>query len=127
MKDITAEYVVNQFLHSWQKKDWEAMVTFSQLTWQLTESEPLNAIENFFDGRHLKKFNIIHIREISECFFQYTIDLHIQYNKERKLAIETIVMNCIKEIDAYTADNEGIWGINPISAMKVIRRNNNGK
>ncbi len=103
-----AEEVLYKFLKAWQKGNKGAMFRNCQETWKANNSKAwLNILTDSRPGSFdIVSHNIVGI---------FAVDFIVSVNNQKA---ETIRL--INESGPYKPGN-GTWGVNPISAIKVIR------
>ena len=106
-----------EFLSSWQKKDWNRMVKFTQKTWRNErKGNPAEMLEAWYGLRDLLGAEIIKARRISDVTRDITATLH--YAIGSKVKTSTITARVIKETAPYSPSPKGEWGVNPLSTLK---------
>ncbi|MBX3045291.1 MAG: hypothetical protein KIT33_12565 [Candidatus Kapabacteria bacterium] len=116
----TAERTLAEYLEHWHNKNWAGMTKNSQLTWLKNEENPLKWIEDWHIHKHLKNYKVIKSQKNSEVFVTVVVKCEIENNNKKLLA--NIQFNLIREKAPYKPDIEGVWGVNPISGLKVTAR-----
>lgn len=110
------ERALAEFLVSWQRKDWNRMIRFTQKTWcsvQKNPAETLNAWYGFKDllGAEIKDKSIVsNVFVDIKATFYYAIGSEVQK--------KTITATLVREVAPYTPSPQGVWGVNPTSTLK---------
>jgi len=112
-----AEHTLAGYILAWKDQDWERMVEFTQLTWRENEKDPVEALEAQYDLKTLKGFEIIDSEKISEVTTDITFVVWYELFTNQ-IDKKQIVARVIKESVPYTPDEQGQWGVNPISALR---------
>lgn len=102
---------LESFLRAWQKADATAALEYCQLTWRANTSDPLSQMKGLLEDVKIKEFEIGEIKVVSPVFAQ----CQVKINKDKQAPL-----NLLKEIAPYKTGEKGTWGVNPISALKLI-------
>ena len=95
------------------------MVSFAQKTWLSKEKDPAGLLEAWYDFKTLKGFRITDAKKVSNVTTDVTCI--VQYEAmTNQISKKQIIARVIKETAAYTPNEQGQWGVNPISTIREI-------
>ena len=114
IKEVTAEDTLKQFLDAWQSKAWTLMADLLQITWSSAHDNPRATLIEWFDDKELKSCSVVNVTELSST--SYCIMMLLSYNKTKKRVYAMV----IKESAPYIPDEEGVWGVNPLSIYRQL-------
>lgn len=119
-KENTPEKTLIGFLECWKNGHFKKMVEFVQITWKSDHVErgddPKEILKNLYGDKKLIYFEIKDRKLIKEVFVD--IEVIIKYKLPGRIFTKKIIPRIICEIGSYQADKNGIWGVNPIGALK---------
>ncbi|MBA7543617.1 hypothetical protein ES705_35952 [subsurface metagenome] len=113
----SAECTLAEYIPAWKNQDWNRMVSFAQKTWLSKEKDPAGLLEAWYDFKTLKGFKITDAKKVSNA----TTDVAciVQYEAmTNQISKKQIIARVIKETAAYTPNEQGQWGVNPLSAIR---------
>lgn len=105
-----------EFLISWQKKDWNRMTKFTQLTWRDTETKPSETLEAWYGFKDLLGAKIV--SKNAETNVVVDITATVYYAVGSEIMTKTITARVIRESAAYSPSPTGQWGVNPLSTLR---------
>ena len=116
--------VCAEFLIALKKQNWKEALNHCQLTWKNTTVDPVDMLEQllefpiveqiiFIKKSDMKKTKV-NTKVIQDVIvFLQLMDINGKmYKQNRKIRL-------VKEIDTYKPDENGTWGVNPVSFTKV--------
>ena len=104
-----AKTTIRDFLEAWKAKDTDKMFSLSQITWKSGKAS--TALDSLAQETTIKKFNIVGCKSFSEVM----VDCFVEVD-----GCEAVAVRLIKESAPYKTDKDGVWGVNPISALKIV-------
>jgi len=114
------EKILMEFLDCWKKRNFKKMVNFVQITWKSDHvergNEPKEILKKLYGYKKLIYFEIKDRKLTQEVFVDTKVV--IKYKFQNKIFIKKIIPRIICEKEAYQPSNEGIWGVNPIGALR---------
>lgn len=115
----SAERTLAEYISAWKNQDWDEMISFAQKTWLSKETDPVGLLEAWYDFKTLKGFKITNVKKVSNVTTDVTCI--VQYEAmTNQISKKQIIARVIKETAAYTPNEQGQWGVNPISAIREI-------
>lgn len=112
MTDDQATITLFKFLKSWQAGDAKTMLNHTQLTWRSRSKNPLGDLVALYESVDISTFKVIRASKITD----FKVDILVEINNKSQATL------CIiKEIAPYKTSKDGQWGVNPISALRLIR------
>ena len=112
----SAERTLAEYVLAWKNQNWDKMATFAQKTWLSTEADPAGLLEEGYDFKILKGFEITNVKEVSNVCTDITFIVQYEF-ATNQISEKQITARVIKETAAYTSSEQGQWGVNPILAL----------
>ncbi len=110
------ERALAEFLAAWQRKNYGAMRKVCQATWLSGQTDPENTLRDWFDIKTLLGAKIEGRDEDGDNAVK--LSATISYAVGPDVQTHHIHVMVIKEERPYTPDQNGKWGVNPLSAIK---------
>jgi len=114
------EKILMRFLDCWKNENFKKMVEFVQITWKSDHIEsgnnPKEILKNLYGHKKLIYFEIKNRKQVQEIFID--IEVIIKYKVPQGIYTKKIIPRIICEIGPYQSSKEGIWGVNPIGALR---------
>lgn len=111
MNKEKAKTVLEKYLKAWMQKDYLKMYKHCQITWQGDHSQ--KNLEKLYKDINLSEYSIMEMVEQGTAALRVGVLATI--NGE-KCTFDAMV---ICEVGAYAPSVNGVWGVNPISTLKV--------
>jgi len=117
-------YTYACFIEAIIKKEWEEALNWCQITWKKTTDEPIEMLKQYFYDYEV--YECIYIkRSYSAKDINQDVICDIITMLQVKIKGVTVKRKfrprLIKEMDVRKPDINGTWGVNPISALKLIK------
>lgn len=110
-----ARKTLKAFLQAWQEKDYDFMFKTCQITWKETLGSK-EWIKEFYSKVDIDSFEIVSGTMIEK---NVIADFMFRIKVSGKWTIPYRV-RLIRELAPYTAHKDGIWGVNPKSALRIL-------
>jgi len=121
------------FMEAWKIKNWQIMYKYTQMSWQInhpqlvTELPPCQqylqgiSILDYEIGKASKSHDFAKIFKIPDKFICMDIEIKIDYFAEdlQREGEREGKIRMVCEKDAYNLSEDGIWGVNVISILKM--------
>ena len=110
----SVEDTVKMFLTALRDKNIDKLTEFCQITWASNLSDPGRKVwlETLIERVPINKFKIIKVNLVTEIMVDALVS--IDHRKPEN-------MRLIQEIAPYHPSKKGVWGVNPISALKLAK------
>lgn len=103
---------LNKFFQYWKKKNYGQMYAYCQKTWQFNHTK--SELKAMFVNLDLLKYEIKSMDEGLEC--ARVFECEVTVNGQVKKCTPKLI--CEKA--AFKPDLSGIWGVNPISVIRLL-------
>lgn len=110
------ERAMMEFLYSWQKQDWNKMVSHTQKTWRSGQENPADMLEAWFGFKGLMGAEITGKTVTSNVAVDFSVTIHYGFGSQVKS--KSITARVIREDAPYSTSPYGDWGVNPSSALR---------
>jgi len=118
MNENTPEKALTNFLNCWKDRNFSKMVKFTQVTWR-TEKGNKDAKQFLKDFYGIKKLIFFELKDrISTQEIFIDIGVIVKYKLPHGVFMKKIIARIICETGSYEPNKDGIWGVNPIGALK---------
>jgi len=121
------------FMEAWKIKNWQIMYKYTQMSWQInhpqlvTELPPCQqylqgiSILDYKIGKASKSHDFAKIFKIPDKFICMDIEIKIDYFAEdlQREGEREGKIRMVCEKDAYNLSEDGTWGVNVISILKM--------
>lgn len=111
------ERAMEGFMSAWKGRDWMRMYQLTQLTWR--DAKQPGDLSDMFAVKSLEAHRIVSSFPVSDCRVNFLVE--ITYSLKGARVTERIKASVICEAEPYKARSDGEWGVNPISALAVVR------
>jgi hypothetical protein len=122
----TPQYTSMMFLYHWAKRDWKAMYSCCQKTWQ----------SNFDVGRVRQIFGNIKLKKAEPVLTGTDEGLNgdviqdviasVRVSIENTTLDKILNFRLVKETAPYEASIDGEWGVNPLSCLRGLQLSKEG-
>jgi len=117
-------YTYACFIEAIIKQDYKDALEFCQLTWVETTKNPVNMLKQYFDGIEIRRCVYIKTTK-TELNTAVVCDLKVKLEVKMGLIRPLFTKRkykprLIKEKGIRKPDVNGAWGVNPVSALKLI-------
>lgn len=112
METQKAKEVLEKYLKAWIKRDPEKMYKYCQITWQSNHGK--NELRDLFRDINLEDYSIGTVSDI-EGIALCKVHVNAKINGEK--CSFNVILAC--ETEAYIPREDGKWGVNPISILKI--------
>lgn len=119
-------YTYACFIEAVIKKDWEEALKWCQITWKETTDEPIEMLKQYFYDHeayeciYIKRSNTEKERDLNPDTVCDIITM-LQVKIKGVIVKRKFRPRLIKETGIRKPDANGTWGVNPISALKLIK------
>ena len=104
------------FLESWKNRDFQEMFDSSQLSWA-SENYP-NTLAVKFGHWQIEDFEVM-----EETPYEEEIVSDVSFRiKSKGIWTDPSTARVVREIGPFKASKDGKWGVNPISAMRILSK-----
>jgi len=104
--------VMAEFLKACRVGDIRTMLEHSQLTWRSVMADTTQELTDLAKALSITEFEVIRVDIISNVLVRCVV----------KRGINQGEVTLVKESAPYTPDEKGKWGVNPISAFRLVKR-----
>ena len=117
-------YTYACFIEAIIKQDYKDALEYCQLTWVKTTENPVNMLKQYFDGIEIRRCVYIKTTK-TELNTAVVCDLKVKLEVKMGLIRPLFTKRkykprLIKEKGIRKPDVNGAWGVNPVSALKLI-------
>lgn len=122
--DNTPEKALAEYMTAWKNKDWNSMVTYSQKTWQSTESTPSELLKAWYDFTTLQGVEIASITPVNnELLRNSAVDIEgkISYSVDGQIHNKQFTARIVCESAPNNPNPNGTWGVNPASTLNIFK------
>ncbi|MGI8467797.1 MAG: hypothetical protein ACR2N3_05025 [Pyrinomonadaceae bacterium] len=102
--------VVVEMLHAWKKEKWQAMVSLTQKSWRDSKQNPAEDLESQFSFMNLLGAEHVSGQLIGPNMAEVKVDVYVSMGGEVRK----------KRMKVNVVQEQGQWGFNPISAMRLV-------
>jgi len=117
-------YIYACFIEAIIRKDYKFALDYCQITWRETTDNPIEMLKQYFDEMNIKECIYIK-RSNTEKKRGLNPDVVCDIITMLKIGIDGVTRKyrprLIKEIGIRQPRKDGTWGVNPISAIKLIK------
>jgi hypothetical protein len=135
-----ARQSLTKFMYAWHNKKYNNMYKYCQLTWKSNHSK--TELKDMFSNTELLKYEIVQQHPNQAAILRYDIEVDVKVRFKDKTGfvkkiLESLGLSDIKpgmvvdgvikkvtvipENAPYKPDENGTFGVNPISVMKIER------
>jgi hypothetical protein len=135
-----ARQALTKFLYAWQNKKYNNMYKYCQLTWKKNHKK--TELKDMFGNTELLKFEIVQEHENDAAILRHDFEVNVKVRFKQKtgfvkkileslnlsdIPANYVVDGVVKKVTIipenapYKPDENGIYGVNPISVMKIER------
>ncbi len=136
-----AREALTKFLYAWQNKKYNNMYKYCQLTWKKNHKK--TELKKMFRNTEIVKFEIVQEHPNDAAILRHDIEINVKIRfKDKTEFVKTLLENLglseikpgmiidgvvkkvtiIPENAPYKPDENGTFGVNPISVMKIERQ-----
>lgn len=111
------EYAVALFAEAWRRRDWQAMVRATQITWAETENSPERTLRDWYGIKTLLGFEVVRATRNSPVSVDVTF--RVWYEAiTNQVEEHHITGRVLRESAPHRLDATGTWGVNPVSTLR---------
>ena len=99
------------WLGAWQDEDWRKMYDYSQRTWRSKHSP--NELSGFIP---IFGYRVVDVNVLGPCLADIRYDVELEDGNWQRYTARMV-----KEIGIQKPRENGIWGVNPISALRRVQ------
>lgn len=107
---MSAHDTMTNWLGAWQDEDWQKMYDYSQKTWKSKHSP-----EDLSGFIPISGYRVVDVNILGPCLADVTYDVEVAENNWQRYTARMV-----KEIGVHKPRENGIWGVNPISALRRL-------
>lgn len=117
------ERTMASFLACWQSGNFDGMADYCQRSWRKNVTSARQQLAMFFSHKKIERVLSIN-RKASKlngdviAELEAIVETRIAAHKAKRLHLRTISANVICENEDGAPVPEGVWGVNPISALR---------